>query len=138
MRKACLEREETEDIGMKVAIVGSRDITETHYTTLCLHVPVGASEIISGGATGADALAVRYAHENGLYLTEYLPNYKKFGRNAPLKRNEEIVSRADYVLVLWNGHSKGSARVVELCLRTYTPVRLLVCKDEPHTLPDPS
>lgn len=112
---------------MKVAVVGSRNVKNIHYMTLCETMPIGASTIISGGAKGADALAKRYAEENGLFYEEYLPNYDRFGRAAPLKRNQQIVGRADYVIVLWDGKSQGSAYVIKYCMETGTPVRVLIC-----------
>ena len=112
---------------MKVAIVGSRSVGAIHYPTLCEQVPRGASMIISGGAEGADRLARRYAAESGLSYVEIRPDYAVHGRSAPLRRNQEIVHRADYVLVLWDGRSRGSAYVIKYCLDTGTPVRVLIC-----------
>lgn len=113
---------------MKVAIIGSRDVNDAHYAALCEKVPIGASEIISGGAQGADALAKRYATENKLMLTILEPDYAQYGRAAPHRRNEQIVERADYVLALWDGRSRGTAHVINTCIRTYTPVRVIMCK----------
>ena len=115
---------------MRVAISGSRSVTDAFYGKLCEKVPVGASEIISGGAKGADALARRYAEENRLPLTTIRPDYGTYGRAAPLKRNEQIVLRADYVLALWDGRSRGTAYVIDACIRAYTPVRVILCKNQ--------
>lgn len=112
---------------MKVAVVGSRGVSPAHYDTLCRTLPIGVSTIISGGAKGADALAKRYAVENGLFYEEYLPEYERFGRSAPIERNRQIVDRADYVIVMWDGKSHGSAFVVKYCIDSGTPVRVLIC-----------
>lgn len=112
---------------MKVAIVGSRSVGAKHYPALCEKVPIGASMIISGGAKGADQLARQYAEESGLAYVEIVPDYAKFGRSAPIRRNQEIIRRADYVLVLWDGRSRGSAYVINRCLETGTAVRVLIC-----------
>lgn len=115
---------------MKVAIVGSRTVGAAYYTAMCEKVPIGASMIISGGAEGADMLARRYAHECGLAYVEIRPDYQAFGRSATLERNKEIVRRADYVLVLWDGQSHGSAFVMKHCIDTGTPVRVVLCHPE--------
>lgn len=114
---------------MKVAIVGSRSVDERYYELLCSKVPQGTSTIISGGANGADTLAKSYAKENGLNYIEIKPNYKKYGRTATLKRNEEIVAMADYVLVLWDGKSRGSSFVMKCCIDTNTSLKVLKCHD---------
>lgn len=112
---------------MKVAIVGSRNIDEKYYNLLCSTVPKGASTIISGGAKGADALAKIYAQRNQLDYIEILPDYTKYGRAATIQRNKEIVCMADYVLVLWDGKSRGSSFVMKYCIETNTSLKVLTC-----------
>ena len=112
---------------MKVAVVGSRSVGRDHYLTLCKTMPIGASTIISGGAKGADALAKLYAQKNQLFYEELRPDYDHFGRSAPIQRNDEIIRRADYVIVLWDGKSRGSAYVIKRCIDCGTPVRVLIC-----------
>ena len=114
---------------MKVAIVGSRNLGEACYGIVERHVPVGCSEIVSGGAVGVDTLAERYAGENNLRLTVIRPNYKVFDRTAPLVRNGEIVRVADYVLILWDGVSRGTLNVIMTCLKTNKPHKLLLIKN---------
>lgn len=113
---------------MRVAIIGSRTISDDFYPMLCEAVPIGASQIISGGADGADALAERYSQECGLPLVVIRPDYAKFGRSAPLKRNLEILTQADYVLALWDGVSRGTAQVIADCSLQHTPIRVIMCK----------
>ncbi len=112
---------------MKVAIIGSRSVSETFYSELSAQIPHGTTTILSGGSEGADMLAKRYAEENHLAYVEILPDYQTFGRAAPLRRNEEIVQRADHVLALWDGHSRGTAYVIRYCLETGTSVHVLIC-----------
>ncbi len=113
---------------MRIAVIGSRSVDERFYEQLCALVPRGASEIVSGGASGADALGKRYALENELKYTEFLPDYKKFGRSAPLKRNQAIVEYSDYVIALWDGRSRGTANAINACIKFYTEVRVVICK----------
>lgn len=115
---------------MKVAVVGSRGLADSCYAHLCAHIPVGCSEIISGGAAGADTLAARYAGEAGLKLTVIRPDYQTFDRTAPLVRNAEIVRTSDYVLILWDGRSRGTLNVIMTCMKTGKPYKLLLIKDD--------
>ena len=91
---------------MRVLIVGSRSIADFDLSS---YVPKETSLIISGGAAGVDTLAERFADANGISKLILRPNYARFGRAAPLKRNEQMVDIADCVLVVWDGSSKGSA-----------------------------
>ena len=113
---------------MKIAIIGSRELGESCYGHLCAAVPAEASEIVSGGAQGVDRLAERYAGENNLKMTVIRPDYDTYGGQAPLVRNAEIVSAADYVLVLWNGESRGSLHVIMTCMRTNKPFKALLIR----------
>lgn len=97
---------------MKVAVVGSRNLT---VTDLHRYLPQGVTEIVSGGARGIDTCAREYAQRNGLKLTEFFPDYQKYGRTAPLKRNLQIIAYADIVVVFWDGESHGTKFVIERC-----------------------
>ena len=102
---------------MKIAVVGSRSITEidlSPYLSDC-------DEIVSGGARGVDACAAAYAKSHNLKLTEFLPQYDRFGRAAPIVRNRQIVDYADQILVFWDGQSKGSASVIQYAQKRGKP-----------------
>lgn len=90
---------------MKLAIIGSRGIEQFDIDT---YIPAGITEIVSGGAKGVDRIAREYALKNGIKLSEFIPDYKHYGRVAPLKRNEEIANYADEVLAFWDGKSRGT------------------------------
>ena len=97
---------------MKIAIIGSRTLEVKNFGD---YLPEGVSEIVSGGAKGIDACAAEYAHSNSLKLTEFLPEYDKYGRAAPIVRNKTIVEYADLVLAFWDGKSKGTLSVIKYC-----------------------
>lgn len=107
---------------MKVAVVGSRGLT---VENLGKYLPENTTEIISGGARGVDTSAKEYALQNGLKLTEYLPEYKKYGKSAPLKRNITIIKNADLVLAFWDGTSHGTEFVIKNCLKNHIPLKVI-------------
>lgn len=106
---------------MRVAIIGSRSI-QVKDLTPCL--PADTTAIVSGGAKGVDACARAYALAHGLPLMEFLPDYRRYGKAAPLKRNQQIIDHADYVVALWDDHSRGTRYTIELCLRQGVPIRV--------------
>ena len=97
---------------MKLAIIGSRNLV---VENLGEYLPIGVTEIVSGGAKGVDTCAKKYAEEHGLKITEFLPEYDKYARAAPLRRNMQIIDYADEVLAFWDGHSKGTKFVIDNC-----------------------
>lgn len=99
---------------MKVAVIGSRGLK---VDDLGKYLPENTTEIISGGAKGIDTCAREYALEHGIKLTEFLPDYGKYGRSAPLKRNITIIQNADIVLAFWDGTSSGTKFVIDNCER---------------------
>lgn len=110
---------------MKVAVIGSRGL---EISNLEEYLPEGVTEIISGGARGVDTSTREYAHAHGIKLTEFLPEYDKYGRAAPLKRNITIIEHADLVLAFWDGKSKGTRFVIESCERMGVEVRAVMKK----------
>ena len=96
---------------MKLAIVGSRGLIVNNLKEYITDLPK-VDMIISGGAKGIDTCAKEFAAANGIVFNEILPEYKKFGRAAPLIRNKQIVKTADKVLVFWDGKSKGTSFVL--------------------------
>lgn len=106
---------------MKVAVIGSRGLV---VENLGDYLPSETTEIVSGGARGIDGCAREYALRHGLKLTEYLPEYDRYGRAAPLKRNITIIESADMVLAFWDGKSRGTRYVIDNCKKRNIPVEI--------------
>jgi predicted Rossmann fold nucleotide-binding protein DprA/Smf involved in DNA uptake len=108
---------------MKLLIVGSRGITEFDLTN---YVPDGVELIISGGAQGIDTLAEQYADKKRIDKLIMRPKYNIYGKGAPLKRNEQMVDMADYVLVIWDGKSKGSEYTAKYAKKQNKTVKVVL------------
>lgn len=108
---------------MKTAVIGSRSITDVRLED---YLPEGTDEIVSGGAKGVDSTAREYAVRNGIKLTEFLPDYARYKRGAPLKRNEQIVEYADFVLAFWDGQSKGTKFVIDKAEKSGKAIRVII------------
>ena len=106
---------------MKVAVVGSRNL---EVKNLGDYLPAEVTEIVSGGAKGVDTSAREYAKEHGIKLTEFLPEYSRYKRGAPLKRNIQIVEYADMVLAFWDGQSRGTKYVIDYCKEHEIPLKI--------------
>ena len=130
---------------MKVAVIGSRGLT---VSDLGRYLPENTTEIVSGGAKGVDTSMFTDpthlrredpGHTEGNpvfiyldafcrpeYFPEFLPEYTKYGRSAPLKRNITIIEYSDIVLAFWDGKSRGTKFVIDNCRKLGVEVRVYI------------
>lgn len=113
---------------MRVVVIGSRGLS---VPDLSAYLPEDTTAIVSGGARGVDASARAYATERGIELIEFLPEYGKYGKAAPLRRNIEIIEYADCVLAFWDGESRGTAFVIQKCREMGKPCQVYMHKKTP-------
>ena len=107
---------------MKMAILGSRNLTNI---ALEKYVLDDVDEIVSGGAVGVDSCAAEYAKFRKIKLTEFIPEYERYGRAAPIVRNKKIVDYADKILVFWDGSSKGTLSVIKYAEKIGKPIKII-------------
>jgi hypothetical protein len=111
---------------MKLAIIGSRNIGNI---TLDDYIKVRPDTVISGGAKGIDTIAWAWAVDNHIEIIVIRPEYNKYGKGAPLKRNETIVEKADKILALWDGISKGTKYVIDYAEKLGKDIEVIIIKD---------
>jgi hypothetical protein len=108
---------------MKLAIIGSRGIKNINLKE---YITSDVDEIVSGGAKGVDTIAREFAKANDITFVEFLPEYEKYGRGAPLLRNKEIVNYADKIIAFWDGKSKGTKYVIEYAEKINKPCEVVL------------
>lgn len=108
---------------MKVAIIGSRGLKIDNIEE---YLPSETTEIVSGGARGVDANAREYAEKMRIKLTEFFPEYGKYKKGAPLRRNLQIIEYSDIVIAFWDGSSKGTKYVIDHCRKTNKKVMVII------------
>lgn len=108
---------------MRVAVVGSRALS---VDILEDYLPADTTEIISGGALGVDHSARAWALAHQVPITEFLPDYARFSRGAPLVRNITIIQNADLVLAFWDGRSHGTRFVIRKCRELGVPCKVFL------------
>lgn len=109
----------------KLAIIGGRDFADypllnslmTQWFWDGVADRWRVSEVVSGGARGADSLGARWARENRVKLTEFIPDWDRFGKRAGFLRNEDIVQACDVVLAFWDGVSRGTGNSLSIAKR---------------------
>ena len=107
---------------MKLMIAGSRGITEFDFTD---YIPKETELIITGGASGIDTIAEKYADNHKLSKLILRPKYNIYGKAAPLKRNEEMIALADHVLVVWDGKSRGTKFTIDTAQKMNKPITVI-------------
>lgn len=102
---------------MKLAVIGSRGFN--NYELLKYYLdkinsikPI--TQIVSGGAYGADNLGEKWAKENKIETNIIYPNWKLFGKKAGFLRNQTIINECDNVIAFWDGESKGTKNSIDL------------------------
>ena len=95
---------------MKLLIAGSRSINEFDLSE---YISDDVELIISGGAQGIDTIAENYADKHKISKLILRPNYKRYGKAAPLIRNEKMVDICDSLIVVWDGKSNGTKHTIE-------------------------
>jgi hypothetical protein len=81
--------------------------------------------IVSGTARGADRLGELYATENGFPVEPYPADWNKYGKAAGYIRNEEMAKVANAAIGFWDGKSKGTKHMIDLCSKYGTPIRVV-------------
>ena len=106
---------------LKVGIVGSRrldfEIDESY-------LPMNTTLIISGGARGIDRKARELALRKKIPILEIVPDYALYGKQAPIKRNDIIISKSDIIIAFWDGKSSGTRYVINQCKKQNKKIKV--------------
>ena len=117
---------------MKLAIVGSRDFKAVAFAVDKIYdflVPHEHEEnfcVVSGGAKGIDSLGEACAKKLGIETLIIKPDWDTHGKKAGFLRNIDIIKNADFVLVFWDGKSKGSKHSIDLAIKMNKPLNIYV------------
>lgn len=71
--------------------------------------------VISGTAKGADKLGERFAKKYGFHIERFPANWDLYGKSAGHIRNRQMAFVANHALIFWDGQSKGTGGMIELC-----------------------
>ena len=120
----------------KILIAGSRDFTtEEHYsilrgTVLDFMEDFRINEIISGKARGSDSLGERFAREYDISVTEFIPEWDRYGKRAGMIRNEQMGNYCDRAIIFWDGKSKGTKHMIGYLRKLRKPVNTILYNEK--------
>lgn len=121
-------------VKVNLAIIGGRDFNDYNYARSCINYIVSKydfeiTNIISGGASGADKLGEIYADEYKINKKIFIAKWddisrsdsiirtnsfgKKYDANAGFRRNTDIIVNSDVVIAFWDYNSKETKDSIE-------------------------
>lgn len=119
---------------MKVIIAGSRSLNPDGIADLLwglISISLDnlkaepPTEIVSGGARGADKFGEAYAKSNNIPVKQFLPDWNNYGKAAGFARNQQMADYADALIVLWDGKSRGTAHMMNCMKKLGKPVEVI-------------
>lgn len=120
---------------MRVIIAGSRDIidpliVEDAVSEFKKKSEQEITEVLSGCARGVDTLGEEWARKNNINIKFMPANWEKYGRSAGYKRNVAMAGKADALIAVWDGKSRGTGHMIDIAreyhLHTYVHIPTLV------------
>ena len=108
---------------MKVAIIGSRHVKHPKVVLnkIIEELPRECTEIVSGGAEGADKLAEQFAKEHGYKFTE-------ISSESPFEKSQKLADYADCLIAFWDYTSKGTAIIISTFTKVSKHVKIVCLK----------
>lgn len=85
--------------------------------------------IISGHASGADALGERFASEHNLQCELHPADWKRHGKGAGPIRNAEMAEVSDALIAFWDGQSRGTKSMIEIAKKKGIKVAVVLYKE---------
>lgn len=99
---------------MKTIIAGIRTLRS--YSPVELAITVSGfrpTEIVSGGAEGADRLGEYWAKIHEIPIKRFPADWAKHGKAAGPIRNREMAQYADALVAIWDGESRGTKNMID-------------------------
>lgn len=110
---------------MRTIIAGGRDLNSEFLVDTVMEAnhchpdngwPVNITEVVSGGARGADALGERWAAIHDIPVKVFEAAWDTYGKSAGARRNVEMADYADALIAFWDGQSKGTKHMIDTAL----------------------
>lgn len=121
----------------KILICGSRgfhdwQLLDATMQACFLNMPaaVGNTEIITGGAAGADRMGDTWARQHSLISKIFPAQWDKYGKSAGYRRNAEMLHYLQegdgnkLVIAFWDGVSHGTKHMIDITQKANIPVRI--------------
>jgi len=110
---------------MRVGIVGYRNFNDYEkFKTFLLQIDLKITTIISGGCSGTDTLAEKYANESNIPIIIHYPEWNKYGKSAGPIRNKKIVDDSEFIIAFVSSNSKGTFDTIKKAKEKSIPIQI--------------
>lgn len=115
----------------RVIIAGSRSLPENtdqieqKVIKIISRIPLGHLEIVSGGAKGADRLGEGIAKLIKVPVKQFLPDYEKYAKYAPLERNRRMSEYGTHLIAIWDQKSRGTVDMIDWAKKNKLQIRII-------------
>lgn len=115
---------------MKILVCGSRSLWMDALLTDRIRRYLEekwVTEVIHGGARGADTHAEVAAKQLGLPTTVFQPDWSAYGRLAGFRRNQRMLDegKPNFVVAFWDGKSRGTTDMVRRAQEAGIPTEVI-------------
>lgn len=119
---------------VKLIVAGSRTATDCNKTIEhilkwwqenSIETELAKLTIISGNARGPDTHGIEFAKQYGQQVEIYPADWDRYGKSAGYKRNELMAQKADALLAIWDGQSKGTKHMIDLAFKYNLQVKII-------------
>ena len=112
---------------MTTIIAGSRTFNNYRLleTTLA-KCPWQVTQVISGGARGAETLGEKWARQHNIPLNIIRANWKADGASSGYIRNTRMADKAQAVILFWDGKSRGTRHMLDIA--QYSEMRTVLIR----------
>jgi len=111
--------------GKRIVVTGGRDFSDAAMVGKALEAVKakhGISELIHGGAKGADSLCATWAKSTGIPVHLFRADWDKFGKRAGHIRNQQMIDEGKPDAAIAFPGGRGTADMVRRCISAGLPV----------------
>jgi hypothetical protein len=98
---------------IKIAIVGSRRYPYSSVVRDFVNGLPADSAVVSGHNGNVDLTAETAAKARLMPVISFPPDWKRYGRTAAFKRNQQVADACDLMVAFWDGKSGGTVDAME-------------------------
>jgi hypothetical protein len=111
---------------MKVLVTGSRTWRDARSIRERLMALPEGTEVIQGGAGGADFIAGSVACALEMPVRTFRARWPLYGKRADILRNLQMLDeQPDLVLAFWDGKSRGTKHTIDEARKRGIPVEVI-------------
>ena len=108
---------------MKVIVAGSREVKSYELVERAIEDSgFDITEVVCGAARGVDSLGAEWAQDHGVPVKYFPAEWKRYGRAAGSKRNEQMAEYAEALIAIPIARSKGTKHMISAATKRGMPM----------------